>query len=202
MFNEKFGLENLVLQKIKDMTRRVAIDEPVENMEVMYDTKTHQCCICSGNLVVKRSQYAVGEVVAIAQRYEQLLNENYLMEDWIMSLHKSAGYKNKMFVKAELMSHHIKITNIRVERLQDISDEDAMREGIIKVDDNEFNFYPYISEYTNYLNYTNPRVAFSRLIDNVSGEGTWEKNPLVFVYEFELIDYGKCRKNKSMFGLA
>lgn len=202
MFNEKFGLENLVLQKIKDMTRRVAIDEPVENMEVMYDTKTHQCCICSGNLVVKRSQYAVGEVVAIAQRYEQLLNENYLMEDWIMSLHKSAGYKNKMFVKAELMSHHIKITNIRVERLQDISDEDAMREGIIKVDDNEFNFYPYISKNTNYLNYTKPRVAFSRLIDNVSGKGTWEKNPLVFVYEFELIDYGKCRKNKSMFGLA
>lgn len=191
MFNEKFGLENLVLQKIKDMTRRIALDAPVENMDVMYDTKTHQCCICSGNLVVKRSQYAVGEVVAIAQSFntiEKEINRLGLPLDLKPELYKVPGFKNKMFVKAELMPHHIKITNIRVERLQDISDEDAMREGIIKVDDNEFNFYPYISEYTNYLNYTNPRVAFSRLIDNVSGEGTWEKNPLVFVYEFELID--------------
>jgi hypothetical protein len=191
MFNEKFGLEDLVLQKIKDMTRRIALDAPVENMDVMYDTKTHQCCICSGNLVVKRSQYAVGEVVAIAQSYntiEKEINRLGLPLDLKSELYKVPGFKNKMFVKAELMPHHIKITNIRVERLQDISDEDAMREGIIMVDDNEFNYYPYISEHTNYLNYHTPRVAFSRLIDNVSGKGTWEKNPFVFVYEFELID--------------
>lgn len=188
MFNEKFGLEDLVLEKIKDMTRRIALDEPVENMEVMYDTKTHQCCICSGNFVVKRSQYAVGDIIAIAQRYDKLIDSGHLMEGGFMLLHKSAGYKNKMFVKAELMPHHIKITNIKVEQLQDISDEDAMREGVIKVEDDEFNFYPYISEDIKFANYPAPIWAFSQLIDKVSGKGTWEKNPLVFVYEFELVD--------------
>lgn len=33
-----------------------------------------------------------------------------------------------------------------------------------------------------------PREAFAALIDKVSGKGTWESNPYVFVYEFELID--------------
>lgn len=35
--------------------------------------------------------------------------------------------------------------------------------------------------------YPTPRKAFAALIDKVSGKGTWDKNPLVFVYEFELI---------------
>ena len=191
MFNDKFSLEQLVLQKIKTMTRRVALDEPLENMEVMYDTKTHQCCICSGNFVVKRSQYAVGDIIAIAQSYntiEKEINRLGLPLDIKPELYKVPGFKNKMFVKAELMPHHIKITNIKVERLQDISDEDAIREGIVKIEDSEFNFYPYIDENINFFNYFTPRGAFSQLIDNVSGKGTWEKNPLVFVYEFELID--------------
>jgi hypothetical protein len=33
-----------------------------------------------------------------------------------------------------------------------------------------------------------PKEAFSFLIDKVSGNGTWESNPWVFVYTFELID--------------
>jgi hypothetical protein len=35
-------------------------------------------------------------------------------------------------------------------------------------------------------NYLTPRQAFAALIDKVSGKGTWESNPYVFVYEFEL----------------
>lgn len=199
MFNDKFRLEQLVLKKIKTMTRRAALPEPVENIEVMYDTKTHQCCICSGNLVVKRSQYAVGETIAIAQRYEQLLNENHLMEDWLQSLHKSAGYKNKMFVKAELMPHHIKITNIRVERLQDISDKDCIREGVamacigyyvphFKCRNWEKESHMETDNGETWKLFPTPKEAFAALINKVSGKGTWEKNPLVFVYEFELID--------------
>lgn len=30
--------------------------------------------------------------------------------------------------------------------------------------------------------------AFAALIDKVSGKGTWDSNPWVFVYEFKLID--------------
>ena len=32
-----------------------------------------------------------------------------------------------------------------------------------------------------------PSKAYAELIDKVSGKGTWESNPYVFVYDFELI---------------
>ena len=35
-----------------------------------------------------------------------------------------------MFVKADLMPRHIEFTDRKVERLQDISDEDCLKEGI------------------------------------------------------------------------
>lgn len=36
--------------------------------------------------------------------------------------------------------------------------------------------------------FSTPREAFAALIGKVSGKGTWENNPLVWVYEFELVD--------------
>ncbi len=35
--------------------------------------------------------------------------------------------------------------------------------------------------------YCTPQDAYEILIDKVSGKGTWERNPYVFVYDFELV---------------
>lgn len=95
------------------------------------------------------------------------------------------GWKNKMFVRADLMPHQIRITGVRVERLQDISDEDCLREGVNGesiFDDNDYCTVQGIQPWFN-----SPRDAFAALIDKVSKKGTWEENPWVFVYEFELV---------------
>ena len=102
-----------------------------------------------------------------------------------------------MFVKAEYMPNHIKIINVKVERLQDISNEDYLKEGIVKqevISDKS----PFLYAYDAFLNgdnkyfasrwFRNPREPFSILIDKVSGKGTWEENPFVWVYEFALWD--------------
>ena len=84
------------------------------------------------------------------------------------------------------MPHRIRITNIRVERLQDISEEDCFREGI----DVSFQYGHAVSYYrfeNSRTHYFTPREAFAALIDKVSGKGTWDSNPWVFVYEFVLI---------------
>lgn len=87
-------------------------------------------------------KYKVGEVVAIAQSYMDVdqfhrkgKNAAYLeyLDSILPELKLYPGWGNKMFVKADLMPHHIKITGIKVERLQDISDEDCLKEGIIHV---------------------------------------------------------------------
>lgn len=43
---------------------------------------------------------------------------------------KDWNWGNKMFMKAALARHYIRITNVKVERLYDISDEDCLKEGV------------------------------------------------------------------------
>lgn len=135
--------------------------------------------------MVAKSKFKIGEEVAIAQRYIDLDDKFYRR----LGIYKGGmkGYRNKMFVKADLMPHRIRITNIRVERLQDISEEDCLAEGIQDIVGKTYpgtHFYCITKADTCYVT---PREPYAKLIDKISGKGTWERNPLVFVYEFELI---------------
>ena len=206
MFNDRFGLTQAVIDGRKTITRRIAYTKDVRFLNLGWDVKTHQRIICDGEFVVARSQYKIDEVVAIAQSYNKIglspsmycevPNEYGGTRDG--SFDELAGWENKMFVKADLMPHHIKITNIRVEHLQDISDDDCMKEGIYKHDpvhivgyNHNFIAYSYDATEDPHLKkwwFRTPREAFQKLIDKVSGVGTWDSNPLVFVYEFELVD--------------
>lgn len=78
---------------------------------------------------------------------------------------------------------------------QDVSDEDCLKEGIYpyyygdEKEKIECGFYPDgFSFYGIDYHYPTPREAFAVLIDRISGKGTWESNPYVFAYEFELVD--------------
>lgn len=181
MFNDRYGLTQAVLDGRKTMTRRIVPDgTPLGNWEE----------------TVKKSRYKVGEIVAVAQSYHALNKAGYVAPEWLEhTCESSEGYENKMFVRADLMPHRIRINNIKVERLQDISDEDCLKEGltIASVNNGQGN-YGYHTEYnlvyydnfgrTKIIGGRNVREAFADLIDRVCGRGTWDINPYVFVYEF------------------
>ena len=174
MFNDKYGLTQAVLEGRKTMTRRIVPQAVVDNY--MHDTDP---------TIIDAARFEIGEVVAIAQSYKSIFEKslNYALPryHWLDDHIDEKGFENKMFVKAGEMPHHIKITDIKVERLQDISDEDCLKEGLLQV---ETMFHvPYTTIYK-----TTPCAAFAALINKVSGKGTWEKNPFVFAYSFELID--------------
>ena len=141
------------------------------------------------------SPFKIGEVVAIAQAYRDA-GVNYLPEEddefgcYNFPAEQTNGWTNKMFVRSELMPHQIRITDVRVERLQDISDEDCLAEGIDYVNGySESYFFGFgVKSDKGWIRLGNtPREAYAALIDRISGKGTWESNPYVFVYEFELI---------------
>ena len=206
-FNDKFGLTQAVLDGRKTMTRRIIkcprtfkgewvagfnihrchSDKKIVGYPCMYDADGRE--FNSGEIIPR---YKVGEVVAIAQSYETVYHEQGLETlDMLVSGWKySKGWRNKLFVRADLMIHHIRITNLKIERLQDISDEDCLKEGIYEDSgDDEFPpsiFYEFDGNKDD--GFDTPREAFAALIDKVSGKGTWESNPYVFVYVFELID--------------
>lgn len=183
MFNDKYGLTQAVLECRKTMTRRSIPKKLFEVIKQYAHGNEEEL----RHRLLANSSYQVGEVVAIAQAYKDIYNDAY----HIGLYGRTAGWTNKMYVAAYRMPHHIKITNIRVERLQDISDEDCLREGVYMDYDEHGGLYntPYYDYPNNkHDGFDTPREAFAALIDKVSGKGTWESNPMVWVYEFELVD--------------
>lgn len=175
----------------------------------MYDE--NEIPIDEGQIVPK---YKVGEIVAVAQSYKTIddfyqaaFSYNHSVhgmtvtgfdgisdEDirkWNMVAVNYRGKKiwtNKFYVKPELMIHFIRITNVRIQRLQDISDDDCLAEGI-EFDGKAQSFYCGMNVSTNaktWLGRT-PREAYASLIDKVGKKGDWDSNPYVFVYDFELV---------------
>lgn len=172
MFNDRYGLTQAVLDSRKTMTRRQV----------------------PANWRLGKSRYYIGEVVAVAQSYKDAgVNPDSIVsykDDGtpVTAIH-SPGWTNKMFTRADLMPHRIQITSVRIERLQYISDESCLREGV-RYEKELATSRPYgcSNEYGAFVELgSTPREAFAALIDKVSGRGTWESNPYVVVYQFELV---------------
>ena len=78
----------------------------------------------------------------------------------------------------------LEITKVRVQRLNEISDEDALAESIQKSRD-EYG-YQADSEGRHYSG--DPIESFAGLWEFCYGDGSWEANPLVWVIEFKRVD--------------
>lgn len=140
MFDDKFGLTEAVLNGKKTMTRRIIkcpitfrgkpvggfnihrriTDKKIVGYPCMYDENEGEFEM--GDILPK---YRIGEVVAVAQCYHSFYND----ECDPRMFPSGAGWLNKMFVKPELMPHKIQITDISIQKLRDISDEDVIKEG-------------------------------------------------------------------------
>lgn len=96
---------------------------------------------------------------------------------------KEIQWSNKLFMPASAARFFIKITNARIEKLQDITNPDCFSEGIYKHSSHAIIYY---QNGHDGLLYTSPRDAYAALINEINGSGTWESNPLVWVYDFML----------------
>lgn len=201
MFNDRYGLTDAVIEGRKIMTRRLVSDRLWE-IWTDYDDFCNSVIggIARGGTSVSREyyrecdffkdkcRYKVGEVVAVAQCYYNAFSSRCDIP--VYGADRTPGWLNKMFVRADLMPHQIRIIGIRCERLQDISDEECMREGILEswYESTDTTTYGYADEKKGTaVEFDTPRKAFAALIDKVSGRGTWDRNPWVVVYEFELV---------------
>ena len=206
MFSDRYGLTDAVLQGRKTMTRRIIKQLlNVENPDIsdwgLKDGGKAMITLYEGGRPTTDifPMYQPGEVVAVAQSYKDLKLSYipHIDEPNFKTITKHApqwgnprrmkGWNNKMYVRTDLMPHQIRITDIKVERLQDITEEDCLREGLIKRTDGfipEEYFYTYCGAD---VDFAYVKTAFEDLIDKVSGKGTWERNPYVFAYSFELI---------------
>jgi len=198
MFDDKYGLERAVLNETKTCTRRLVPEKYRKN-------KTPDV-LDNLQMLIKHARYHVNETVAIAQPYSTVYDsiKNSSLPDRnkdllakYEQLRSDEGWLNKMYVKAEYMLHIIRITNIRVEHLRDITYDDCFREGVYRDDLNGKKIGPFNYCFTcdglyskrnkQKLYSCHPKVIFAELINRLSHRDIWNENPLVFVYNFKLI---------------
>lgn len=199
-FCDRYGLTTAVLNGTKTMTRRIIHQKVVEYALNVYrqdyysaalDYLNDKECLEGWLVVEKKSRYKLNETVAVAQAYKNVFSDNDLaVFDDGLEIKLSKGWNNKLFVKPDLMPHQIQITDIKIERLQDITDEDCLKEGVCKFDYGYYvpNLYRIPSRGVLY-SYKTPRAAFAALIDRpgVGRKGLWESNPWVICYSFKLV---------------
>jgi hypothetical protein len=171
MFNEKYGLESAVLNGTKTRTWRSD----------------------------KKPRYEVGEVVAIKQCYCKVYGENSnflerkVSKDVLINeIFTCAGWRNKMFVKNELMPHKIRITSVNKCRLQDLTDEDCLKEGVNSYKQGNETYYNcegiYYKRRQGLLKpFKTAKEVFFNLISKLNGYGYWTINPDGYAYEFEIV---------------
>lgn len=166
------------------------------------DFRIYQCFEekATGKQQLVKCPYELGDVIWVRESFYTFSNWDHwkprmlksvnvevfytadLQNDYISKpLHRGKTRPN-IFLPAAYARIFLKIKSIRVERLQDISNDDSIAEGVYEHVDGGF---------MNYL-FTAGRVcaqvSFESLWRKINGKESWKQNPFVWVYEFEKIE--------------
>ena len=198
MLNEHLGLETATLKREKTRTslKEKFCEQAEQDMIIGFvkqkylNNELHLFTKEETAAVSYKTRYLKNEIVAIKQSYKTIWKNmpcGIEKSNFERKYDFTAGWYNKMFVENEVMPHQIKITDIKLERLQDISDEDCIKEGIRKgkCGNDELGWMQ--AYYYDKNPFCKPHEAFASLIDKIGGNDTWKCNDLYVVYYYELI---------------
>ncbi len=128
-----------------------------------------------------KPRYKVGERVFLKEPY-------YIREGIIIykyHIHEDSRFaydwENKLFLPAKFARYFIDITAVRCERLQDISEEDCRDECCRHIGTDRW-----VNDFDGKV-YETSAEAYAALINSINGNGTWESNPYVWIYEYKLV---------------
>lgn len=155
--------------------------------------------VVSGRKTVTRrmsDRYAIGEILFLKEPY--FVNEDGSVDYKSDKKVNHERWRNKLFMPEKYARYFIKIKDKRQERLQDITEEECIKEGIVEVSfslidfpDRFLTIKGHIAKlYKNRIDsesYFTAIDAFAALIDKINGNGTWDSNLIITRYEFELL---------------
>lgn len=139
-----------------------------------------------GSIQYARPQCQLGDILYVRETWKKAPNGYYYYEDWQRNdIADVTKWKPSIHMPKEAARIWLKVTDVRVERLQDITSEQIGREGVEV-------------EYPHVLNGEEKRYAFSTLWNRTIKKSDidtygWDANPWVWVIEFE-----RCEKPKGV----
>ena len=155
-----------------------------EQMEQL-STAERTCPICTGDILYVR------------ETWKEAPKGYYYYEDWQRNdIADITKWKPSIHMPKEAARIWLKVTNVRVERLQEITDEQAKREGI-QYDECPTGF-TWKQETDMHNCYTTPIGAMQALWNSTIKKSDidrygWDANPWVWVIEFE-----RCEKQEEI----
>lgn len=90
-------------------------------------------------------------------------------------------WKPSIFMPKVAARIFLEVINVRLERLLDISEADALAEGVIEIEKGE----AYKCYTDDAGSFTTARGSFTSLWESINGLDSWKENPFVWVYEFK-----------------
>lgn len=143
-----------------------------------------------------KPKYQIGDILWVRETWQHtydLLNDHpgyvYRASDTDWETLEGWRWKPSIHMPKEAARLFLKVTNVRAERLQDISVDDCICEGIKKT------WLTTIKNSCSYKNYINdgrgslpPIESFRSLWESINGKESWNENPFVWVYEFEITE--------------
>ena len=176
-----------ILEGRKTQTRRIVKKQFLNGDEPKFSTRNSELTgVCPfgqiGDLLWVRETFRPkGHSFPIGEHFEYKATAetdgNPMNEPW----------KPSIFMPKDAARIWLKITAIKVERLNDISDEDAKNEGIILSEHSSENvalWHRYDDGSYTFLHQT----SFRTLWESINGKGSWNNNPWVWVIEFDRIE--------------
>ncbi len=161
-----------------------------------------------------KPRYQVGDKVYVAEGYQILVGNtgdhnvsgNYLADDlnftikltdeewdkWIKRKYKFRPISGRFMYKS-LARTILIVAEVRVERVQDISEEDAVAEGVqdvVRFGEGGWKFYDCLPKKRMKIIRSSTicktaKMSFQTLWNSIHGEGAFKLNPYVWVYKFD-----------------
>ncbi len=144
------------------------------------EPEDNSCCLCPygvpGDRLWVRETWAETEVAQDASGAKWIVyRESDTRTDY------GGPWRPSIFMPRRASRITLEVTGIRVERLQDISEADAIAEGAPPS-------HPSIDKISREFGYADfPRSWYGQLWDSINGAGSWDANPWVWVVEFRRV---------------
>lgn len=153
------------------------------------------------------SPYQIGDILWVRETWQTTYNEGENKWD---TIYKADGFfwidddgpmkwKPSIYMPKKRARIFLEVTNVRVERLQDISEEDAIAEGVESFN-HGYGGSPVGVWYKDYIYgkfNLKPNFSFKSLWKKINGEDSWKSNPWVWVYEFKQVHHPKGFLNED-----
>lgn len=158
---------------------KIKIEENPDRFEI---TKLFKPKYQTGDILWVRESFAKPPIYAFGVKYIYKAGFNESICGWKPSIH----------MPKEAARIFLEVTNVRVERLRDISEDDAIAEGVEIIDYAE-SIFPVFRKYNlkEKKGTLYPRLSFRTLWEKINGQDSWESNPWVWVYEFKVVEKPK-----------